>query len=189
MDDEASTDPFDRFLRDPLFTAPSLALPVMLRAARHFADLSQRELAARVGISKSYLGDLESGDVSAPSYPLVVRLVEATGLRLRVLGPFAMPLLRRPLDDALDKGGRHWPGHLDVREVRADRDWWYSRTRPGERPLPEFTAEWRRLKGKRRVRRTKAQVRAQIRAQIRAEADARNTPPGPEVTGGGTEAG
>jgi transcriptional regulator with XRE-family HTH domain len=185
MDDEAAAAAWSEFLRDPLFTAPTLELPAMLRAARHFADLSQRELAARVGISKSYVGDLESGDVSAPSYPLVVRLIEATGLRLQVLDPFALPLVRRPLDDARDKGGRHWPGHLDVRPVRSDRDWWYTRFRPGEKPLPAFTAEWRRLQGRKRVRRTKAQREADARAR----AGVRNTPPEPEVPGGDTVAG
>jgi transcriptional regulator with XRE-family HTH domain len=170
---------------DPLLSQPTPALPVMLRAARHFADLSQRELAARAGVSKSYLGDLESGDASSPPYPVVVRLIEATGLRLVVLSPGALPLTGRPLDGVLDKGGRHWPAHLDVLPVRSEKDWWYSRLRPDDRPLPEFTADWRRLHGKARVRRTKGQSLEAARARARA----RNTPPEPEVTGGDVVAG
>ena len=153
--DQPDSDPW---ANDPLFTAPLLAVPAMLRAARHFADLSQRELAARVGISKSCLGDIESGDVSA-SFALVVRLMEATGLRVQVLGPFAMPLQAGWLDHVLDKGGRHWPGHLDVRQVVDDSDWWFSRTRPGQRQRPDYTADWHRMQGRPRNRRTAAEMR------------------------------
>ncbi|MDX6227629.1 MAG: hypothetical protein QOI76_1019 [Frankiales bacterium] len=130
--DEAAARARDAAVRqDPLLTAPLPSPPALLRAARHYADLSQRELAERAGVAKSVVGDIESGRVASPAFGLVVRLVEAAGLHVRVIDLFAMPVTRRPLDHVLDAGGRHWPGHLDVRKVRSDRDWWYSRTRPG----------------------------------------------------------
>ncbi|MDX6254364.1 MAG: hypothetical protein QOJ11_698 [Frankiales bacterium] len=171
--DEAAARARDAAVRqDPLLTAPLPSPPALLRAARHYADLSQRELAERAGVPKSVVGDIESGRVASPAFGLVVRLVEAAGLHVRVIDLFAMPVTRRPLDHVLDAGGRHWLGHLDVRKVRSERDWWYSRTRPGERPLPDFTAEWRRLQGRRRVRRTKVQIRAEAEAQAQARAHA-----------------
>jgi transcriptional regulator with XRE-family HTH domain len=180
----ASATPFDPQL-DPIMTVPLLPPPAMLRAARHFADLSQRELAKRAGVAHSVVGDIESGRVSSPAFAVMVELLEAAGLRLQVLDQLAFPLYARPFDEVVDKGGRHWPGHLDVVEIRSEDDWWYSRVRPGERPLPEFTADWRRLQGKSRVRRTKGQSLEDARARARA----RNTPPESEVTGGDAEAG
>jgi transcriptional regulator with XRE-family HTH domain len=163
---------------DPLFSTPTLPLPAMIRALRHFADLSQRELAARAGISKSLLADIETGDVASPSYPTILRLVEVAGLRLVVADQLALPLVARAFDDVVDAGGRRWPAHLDVVAVRKDSDWWYSRTNPGERPRPLYTAQWRRARGRVRVRRTKAQIAEQARLQPRAC----NTPQAPEVT-------
>ena len=162
-----------------------LTLSEMLRAARHYADLSQRELAALVGISKSYLGDLESGDATAPSYPLVAGLIEAAGLRLVALDPGARPVGRRPLDTQLNRGERHWPAHLQLRRVVGDEDWWYSRMLPGERPLPECTADWRRALYKRRVRRRKGETLEQARERVRPS----NTPRPPEVSSGETAGG
>jgi transcriptional regulator with XRE-family HTH domain len=180
----AAGTPFDPQL-DPIMTVPLLPPPAMLRAARHSADLSQRELARRAGVAPSVVGDIESGRVSSPAFAVMVELLQAAGLRLQVLDRFALPLYARPFDEVLDRGGRHWPAHLDVRRVRSDGDWWFSRTRPGERPLPQFTADWRRLHYKPRVRRTKGQSLDQARSRARA----RNTPPEPEVTGGETAAG
>jgi transcriptional regulator with XRE-family HTH domain len=171
--------------QDPLHTAPLPPPPALLRAARHYADLSKRELALRAGVGKSVVGDIESGRVAKPTFDLMVRLVAATGLQVRVIDRCAMPVTTRPLDCALDAGGRHWPGHLDVVEIRGEDDWWFSKRRPGQRPLPEFTADWRRLRYKTRVRRIKGQSLEEARARARA----RNTPPEPEVTGGDAAAG
>jgi transcriptional regulator with XRE-family HTH domain len=56
-------------------TDPVLDVAVLLRAARHHADLSQRELAA--GVSRGLIGDLESGIRPAPGFSVVVRLLAA----------------------------------------------------------------------------------------------------------------
>jgi len=47
-------------------------------------DLKQRELAARLGITNSHLSLLERGK-RMPSYPLLVRFSEVTGLPLPLL--------------------------------------------------------------------------------------------------------
>jgi transcriptional regulator with XRE-family HTH domain len=143
----------DWAFEDPLLSTPTLPLPALLRACRHFARLSQRELATRVGVSKSYVGDIESGDAGTPSYPLVLRIVEACGLRLVAIDPFTLPLFPRSYDDEKDRAGRRYPAHLDVRRVHADSDWWFSRTRPGQRKRPRFTASWERNIGRTRRRR------------------------------------
>lgn len=171
---------------------PLLSVPEMLRTARHFADLSQRELASRSGVPKSVLGDLESGRTQAPAFGLVERLLAACGLRLVLMDPrLATPVFRRAHDGALDAGGRHFPGHLDVRVVADDSQWWFSRLIPGQRQRPAFTADWRRNQNRPRVRRPRAQRRAgeqqgrQAGAQPAAGRSGRvgNTPGSPEVSG------
>jgi transcriptional regulator with XRE-family HTH domain len=160
-------------------------VPALLRAARHHADLSQRELALRAGVSRGVVGNLEAGRSSAPTFLTVLRLLAAAGCRLVALDSQGQVLAPRPYDQARDSGARRWPSHLDVRPVRTDSDWWHGRMLPGQRPLPEFTADWRRLRYKTRVRRTKGQSLEEARARARA----RNTPPEPEVTGGDLAAG
>ncbi|MGN9774613.1 helix-turn-helix domain-containing protein [Micromonospora sp. H33] len=129
-----------------------------LRAARHRADLSQRELAERSGVPKSTLARLESRAESDPRLRTVERLLQAAGYELvvrvrdSVEGPDGVrlggeELGGEPHGEARDEAGRRYPAHLDVRKVRTLHDWpgawwahWY--TLPPERwPLrvPEFT--------------------------------------------------
>lgn len=49
-----------------------------LRAYRHDAGLSLKDLADKVGVTKSHLSKIETG-VAAPSLDLVIRLSAATG--------------------------------------------------------------------------------------------------------------
>lgn len=51
----------------------------MVRAQRLAAGLSLRQLAARASVSRSYLSDLERGQVAAPSQAVVGRISEALG--------------------------------------------------------------------------------------------------------------
>jgi transcriptional regulator with XRE-family HTH domain len=170
-------DPDDLPLTPANFSAQHV--DVLLRAARHSADLSQRELAQRAGVNRSVVARIEAGLVATPGFGTVVRLLAAAQCGLVVLNSEGHPLKPRDDDDALDAGHRRWPAHLDVRQVESDRDWWHGRLLPGERPLPQFTADWRRLRYKTRVRRTKGESLDEARARARA----RNTPGGPEVSG------
>jgi HTH-type transcriptional regulator/antitoxin HipB len=91
-----------------MFDAGSLMAQV-----RRMADLSQRELARRAGVSQASVAALESGSRSV-RLDVFARLVAAAGMRLAVLGPegemgpFASDAVR-------DNAGRRFPAHLDVR--------------------------------------------------------------------------
>lgn len=56
----------------------------LCRQARRDAGLTQRELAARAGVSPSTVARIERGRME-PTLELLLRLVEAAGLRLRLL--------------------------------------------------------------------------------------------------------
>jgi transcriptional regulator with XRE-family HTH domain len=148
----------------------SLLVDVLLRAARHRGDVSQREMADRAGVNRSVVARIEAGLVARPGFPLMVRLLAAAGCRLVVVDSEGAPLQPRPYEDALDAGLRHWPAHLDVREVHTESDWWYGMFLTDMRPLPEFTTSQRRIRNFRRWM---------------AGGDSGNTPPGREVTDAG----
>ena len=63
--------------------APVTTLGQFVREARRRAGLSQRDLAAKVGISQPHVGRIESGSVDAP-YALVRRLIRACGFDLEI---------------------------------------------------------------------------------------------------------
>ncbi len=157
-------------------------VPVLLRAARYIGGKSQRELAERAGVDRSVVARIEAGAVQAPGFLVVVELLNAAGCSLRVLDESGEPLVERPHEDALDAGRRHWPAHLSVRQVHDDGDWWYGVSRPADVPLPKFTADWERLRGRPRARR-------RTKAQRAADEAARNTPQGGQVSDGDAAAG
>jgi transcriptional regulator with XRE-family HTH domain len=126
---------------------PLFPLPAYLRAARRAADLSQRELAARAGLSTGTVGSVESDDrPSDPHVSTVHRLLVATGHRLTVVGADGAPLApatgRGPRDAAL----RRYPSHLDVRAVRDLDDWWYGPFLTTCDPLPPYTYDLSRAR-------------------------------------------
>lgn len=107
----------------------------LLRRIRRTADLSQRELAARIGISKSAVAAAESGrrglDVRA-----MARAAEVAGLRLALVDPAGRELPGMDLGGVRDMGGRRFPAHLDTRH--GDQDWWHDAHRYS-RPRPWYT--------------------------------------------------
>ncbi len=56
--------------------------PQKLRALRKAAGLSQRELAERAELSRVYLGSLETGAKTDPSFGVMCRLADALGVRV-----------------------------------------------------------------------------------------------------------
>jgi HTH-type transcriptional regulator/antitoxin HipB len=118
----------------------------LLRAARHWADFSQRELAAMTGLTQTIVARIERTPELARVEHFAM-LLEATGFRLAVLDRDGVELAPESEADAerRDAAGRRFPAHLDV---RSGRDCWWGRGYWAicERPAPEFTfsGRWRR---------------------------------------------
>ncbi|MGI5211647.1 GNAT family N-acetyltransferase [Plantactinospora sp. CA-290183] len=165
--DPSNREPLDR---EPLDREP-LDLGLLLRALRRRADLSQRQLAVRAGVPKSTVSRIEAGGAADPRFRTVERLILAAGGTFDLGG---LPSV--PHEECRDEGGRHYPAHLDVREVRTAKDWsgawwahWY--TVPPERWPVRVPAETFDLCRERRDRRRwRAEVRARVRLRAVTEA-------------------
>ncbi|MEO7447983.1 MAG: helix-turn-helix transcriptional regulator [Humibacillus sp.] len=81
--------------------------------ARRIADLSQRELAHRIGVAPATVARLESG-TGLPSLALLVRVLAAAGLSLGALDAVGARVEPVPVDLVRDNQGRRFPAHLDV---------------------------------------------------------------------------
>lgn len=124
-----------------------------LRAARRRADLSQRELAARAGVSQACVARIEHSPELAKVEHLA-QLLAAAGLHLGVFDSDGT--LVEPEDEAdagrRDLGHRRYPAHLDV---RSGSDGWWADYWPmylGQTPAYTFdrkrsTRDWRRRGG------------------------------------------
>ena len=99
-------------------TPSTLRVDVLLRAARHHADLSQRELATKAGVDRAMVSRLESGQVASPRLVTVVRLLAAADVTLVPVTASGHPLPPRPYDDARD-GGRRDAGRPTSRRERS----------------------------------------------------------------------
>ncbi|MFD1056513.1 helix-turn-helix domain-containing protein [Terrabacter terrigena] len=82
--------------------------------ARRVADLSQRELAELLGLSRATVGRIESGAVRVDIATLASILTVA-GLRLAVLDHSGAEVPPIPVDVLRDHAGRRLPSHLDAR--------------------------------------------------------------------------
>lgn len=101
---------------------PSLTGRFIVRA-RRLADLSQRDLATRVGTSQSALGRMEQGR-SRISMGTFTGILRQAGLRLAVVDSEGCEVRPVPTDTVRDNQGRRFPAHLDVAppdEVPKDR--------------------------------------------------------------------
>ena len=102
--------------------AASVDVAGLLRRIRRTVDLSQRELAARLHVSKSAVAAFESG-----TRPVDVRLLAAAaalaGLRLALIDDAGAEVRGMHPDGVRDRGGRRFPAHLDtvLSEERASR--------------------------------------------------------------------
>ncbi len=127
----------------PLVTDP--AHSGMLRRIRRAADLSQRELAARIGISKSAVAAAESGRAGVDVRALA-RAAELAGMRLVLVDAEGREVVGMDPDAVRDRGGRLFPAHLDTRY--GDEEWWYACQSHGhDREQPWYTfdrARWLR---------------------------------------------
>ncbi|SEP24458.1 Helix-turn-helix [Trujillonella endophytica] len=104
----------------------------LLRRIRRLADLSQRELAAGIGVPKSTLAAAETGRGGIDARVLV-RAAELAGLRLALLDAAGAEIQAMAEGAVRDRNGRRFPAHLDTRH--SDEGWWhgperYSRAQP-----------------------------------------------------------
>ena len=81
--------------------------------ARRLTDLSQRDLAERVGSSQSAIARLEQGR-SRTSLAAFSEILGLAGLRLAVLDDEGREVAPVPVDAVRDNQGRRFPAHLDV---------------------------------------------------------------------------
>jgi transcriptional regulator with XRE-family HTH domain len=108
-----------------------------LRRIRRLADLSQRQLAERTGLSKSALAAAESGARDLPVTQLA-RAAAAAGLRLTLQDADGREVTGMSPDGARDAAYRRFPAHLDtIHSDEVASRWDHS---PG-RPRPWFTFE------------------------------------------------
>jgi transcriptional regulator with XRE-family HTH domain len=96
----------------------------LVRRARRIADLSQRELATKAGVSRAMIGRIESGN-TVPSLGVFQRIMRAAGLYLVVVdenGKLIQPM--RDREDVQDGAGRRYPSHLDTILDPEPGQWW-----------------------------------------------------------------
>ncbi|MFM6849922.1 MAG: helix-turn-helix domain-containing protein [Terrabacter sp.] len=82
--------------------------------ARRVADLSQRELAELLGLSRATVGRIESGAVRVDTVTMAA-ILACAGLRLAVLDRAGNEVQPIPVDVLRDHAGRRLPSHLDAR--------------------------------------------------------------------------
>ena len=131
-DSAVGTDPFPA---PPVTTVPDTS--GLVRAVRRRADLSQRQLARRAGLSHATVARIETRSL-APSLATLGAILEVAGIRLvavdadnRVVTSMVDP----PTTDLRDGAGRRYPSHLDVILDPLPGEWWadrYGMARPPE---------------------------------------------------------
>jgi HTH-type transcriptional regulator/antitoxin HipB len=84
-----------------------------IRRIRRRADLSQRELAVRLHVSKSAVAAFESGARSIDVHLLAAGAALA-GLRIALLDESGAEVRGMHPDGVRDRGGRRFPAHLDT---------------------------------------------------------------------------
>lgn len=107
----------------------------LVRRARRIADLSQRELARKTGLSPSTVARIETGSLT-PSLAVMQHILAVAGLSLVVVdrsGRVIQPM--RDVSDIRDGADRRYPAHLDTILDPKQGEWWadqYGLARPPE---------------------------------------------------------
>lgn len=119
-----------------------------MRALRAHVGLSQRELAARANVSESTVARAEGARGRPPSWTTMVRAAEACECFLWVATDDISPTFihRWPFDDVTDKGGRHFPAHLEVWRLERASEWssFLKYICYADPPFPDFSYVTRR---------------------------------------------
>lgn len=93
-------------------SGPTLDVSGYVRRARRLADLSQRDLADRLGVNQATIARVESG--GALDLDDFVHILGLAGLQLRVFDAQDDEVKPMPDDVFRDRAGRRRPAHLDV---------------------------------------------------------------------------
>lgn len=107
-----------------------------MRRARRVAGLSQREMAARVGVAASTIARAEDPDGGA-SLTLIEAVLAVAGLRLAVVDAAGEVVAPMRTDVARNRAGSYFPAHLDTQvpaELTSRADPWR-----WDRPEPSVT--------------------------------------------------
>ncbi|BBF99921.1 MULTISPECIES: helix-turn-helix domain-containing protein [Pseudonocardia] len=130
--------------RPPSVTTAVPDVSGLVRSVRRRADLSQRELAERTGLSPATIGRIESRSL-IPAFHTLVTILAVGGVRLVAVdgeNRQVTPMEDPPGDDLRDGAGRRFPSHLDVILDPAPGEWWgdrYGLARPPETFLRDRT--------------------------------------------------
>lgn len=126
----------------PLEAPPPLPAPFvtpdnlagLVRRIRRIADLSQREFAARAGVSPSTVARIEAGSLS-PSLGTLLQLLAVADLALVATDPSGNVIHPMQVwDNTRDGAERIFPAHLDL-ILEPQGEWWadiYGLARPPE---------------------------------------------------------
>jgi len=96
----------------PSDPARSLLTPGTVRRIRRTADLSQRELAAELGVSQTTVARWETGK-AAPDLETLARMAALAGLRVALVDTLGGPVAPMAEHAVRDGAGRRFPAHLD----------------------------------------------------------------------------
>lgn len=111
-------------------------LPGLVRRIRREADLSQRELARRLGTSKTTVAAVEKGNRSLDAWTLA-QAAQLAGFRLVIVDTSGHEVVGMEDGTVRDSAGRRFPAHLDTRY--GDIDWWHGDSRyTREQPVYTF---------------------------------------------------
>ncbi len=121
----------------------------ILRRARRIVDVSQRDMADRIGVSAATVARAELAD-GAVSVAVVEALLAQAGLRIIVVDESCTPVAPMRADAAQNHGRRRYAAHLDARiPTQADRPIGGWRR---DRPQPRLTFNHRFWRDVRRDR-------------------------------------
>jgi HTH-type transcriptional regulator/antitoxin HipB len=154
-----STEEVEHYLMGPF----DGGVPGLVRRVRRILDVSQRGLAALIGVSQSVVARWETGRTS-PRVSAMQHLMRLAGLGSTVHHVESGEEVEPMRDDgARDRGGRRYPAHVDLTatgwyvprglDCTADAGLWRNRSRRQQQPRirydisPYLRWRWRRVFG------------------------------------------
>jgi transcriptional regulator with XRE-family HTH domain len=122
---------------DPQGDQVAATIPGLVRRIRRTADLSQRDLAARLGVGRATVARWETGE-TVPRVDELAAAARLAGLRVALLDGADLEVMPMRSDAVLDRIGRHYPAHLDP----VGSDWWT----PWSSLDAAYATAWRRAR-------------------------------------------